>query len=331
MSTLLLSYCVARTRGAEIARSAQDAGMQLDIVALPQDREVRLPDEVCATVDLAFFSRDLFPDRSRQFFATLRKAPALRWLHVFNVGVDHPIYTEMVTRGVSVTTSAGSTAEPIAQTAIAALLMLARQFPRWIDAQRERRWEPMRGQDVPRDLAGQTALIVGLGHIGKETARLARVLGLTVIGIRRSPRTAEDPVDELHAPERLVELAPRADWLILACPLTQETRGMVNAAVLARLPTHARLINVARGEIVDEPALIDALRAGRLAGAYLDVFEREPLPQDSPLWDLPNVLLSPHNSSAASGNDRRIFEIFLENLGRMARDEALLNAVTFQH
>lgn len=102
---------------------------------------------------------------------------------------------------------------------------------------------------------------------------------------------------------------------------------MVDAALLARLPAHARLINVARGEIVDERALIEALREGRLAGAYLDVFEHEPLPQDSPLWDLPNVLLSPHNSSAASGNDRRVYDIFLGNLGRMARSEALVNEV----
>lgn len=325
MTTLLLSHHVAHTRGVEIARSAQASGLELDLLVLPEDREARLPDELCASVELAFFSGDVFPDRSRQFFATLRKAPKLKWLHVFNVGVDHPIYTEMMARGVRITTSGGSTAQPIAQTAIAALLMLAREFPRWIEAQRERRWEPMRGQNVPRDLAGQTAVIVGLGHIGKEIARLARVLGLNVIGVRRSARTSADRVDELYPPQGLADLASRADWLILACPLTQETRGMVDAALLAQLPRHARLINIARGEIVEEAALIEALREGRLAGAYLDVFEQEPLPQDSPLWNMPNVLVSPHNSSAAAGNERRVFDIFLENLGRMARNETLLN------
>lgn len=323
--TLLLSHHVASTRGDEIARSAQSAGMPLDIVALPQELEARLPDAVCASIDLAFFSGDVFPDRSRQFFSTLRKAPKLRWLHAFNVGVDHPIYNEMMARGVRVTTSAGSTAQPIAHTVIAALLMLAREFPRWQTAQREHRWAPMRGRDAPRDLTGQTAVIVGLGHIGKEIARLARVLGLHVVGVRRSPRAPDDPVDELCPPSLLAQIAPRADWLILASPLTEETRGMVDAALLARLPRHAHLINIARGEIVDEAALIEALRAGNLAGAYLDVFEQEPLPQDSPLWDLPNVLVSPHNSSAAAGNDGRVFEIFLENLGRIARGENLLN------
>lgn len=326
MTTLLLSHHLAQTRGDEIARCAQGAGMQLDIVTLPHDREARLSDAVCARIDFAFFSGDVFPDRSRQFFSTVRKAPDLKWLHAFNVGVDHPIYTEMMARGVTVTTSAGSTAQPIAHTVIAALLMLGREFPRWLSAQRERRWEPMRGGDVPRDLAGQTAVIVGLGHIGKEIARLARALGLRVIGVRRSALAHDDPVDELYPPSLIAEIAPRADWLILACPLTEETRGMVDAALLARLPQHARLINIARGEIVDEPALIEALRARRLAGAYLDVFEQEPLPQDSPLWALPNVIVSPHNSSAAAGNDGRIFEIFLENLGRIARNEDLLNA-----
>jgi phosphoglycerate dehydrogenase-like enzyme len=327
MTTLLLSHRVARERGAGIARNARAAGRPTEVIALPEDREARLPDAVCASVEVALFSGDVFPDYSRQFFSTVRKAPNLKWLHAFNVGVDHPIYTELLERGVRLTTSAGSTAAPIAQTAITALLMLSRRFPRWLAAQAGRRWEPMRGDEVPRDLQGQTAIVVGLGHIGREIARLARALGLRVVGVRRSARTAEDPVDELHPPERLGELLQRADWLILACPLTPATRGLLGAELLARLPKHAHLINIARGEIVDEAALTDALREGRLAGAYLDVFEHEPLPEDSPLWNLPNVLVTPHNSSAASGNDQRVMEIFLDNLERWQRGEALVNEV----
>jgi phosphoglycerate dehydrogenase-like enzyme len=148
--------------------------------------------------------------------------------------------------------------------------------------------------------------------------------------VRRSPRESGDPVDEMHPPERLAGLLPRADWLIIAAPLTPETRGLVDADLLSRLPAHARLINIARGEIVDEPALIERLRDGRLAGAYLDVFEKEPLPENSPLWDLPNVLVTPHNAGAALGNDRRIYGIFLENLGRWQRGEALVNEVTLK-
>jgi phosphoglycerate dehydrogenase-like enzyme len=327
MSTLLLSHSVASASGAEIERRCRDRGEQIEVIGLPEDPDGRLPVEVCARLDAAFFSPDVNPRYSRQFFSAVRKAPKLEWLHVYNVGVDHPIYTEMLERGVRVTTSAGTTAVPIAQTAICGLLMLARNLPRWLAAQRERKWEPMRGTDVPRDLDGQTAVIFGLGNIGREIARLAKALGLTVIGVRRSPLTAEDPVDELYPPERLAELLPRADWLIIAAPLTPQTQGLLTAELMAKLPPEARLINIARGEIVDERALAEALGNGRLAGAYLDVFEKEPLPEDSPLWDMPNVVVSPHNSGAASGNDRRVYDIFLENLDRWQRGAALLNEV----
>lgn len=181
--------------------------------------------------------------------------------------------------------------------------------------------------DFPRDLVGQTVLIFGLGRIGSEIARLAQVLGLKVIGVRRSPLRAGEPVDELHPPQRLAELLPRADWLIIASPLTAETRGLIDAVMLARLPAGARIINIARGEIIDETMLTAALREQRLAGAYLDVFAQDPLAVDSPLWDLPNVIVSPHNAAAASGNDGRVYRMFLENLGRWHRGETLAQEV----
>lgn len=328
MTTLLVSSRLHTERGADIAAHAQRLGMALELVVLPADPEGRLADADCARLDLAFFSNDIFPTHSRQFFSTVRKAPALQWLHVFNAGVDHPIYTEMLQRGLRLTTSAGSTAVPIAQTAVAGLLMLARNFPRWLAAQGARRWDPMRSHDFPRDLVGQTALVFGLGSIGREIARLAQALGLKVIGIRRSPRQPGDPVDELHAADKLPQLLPRCDWLIIACPLTAETRGLIDAAMLARLPQGARIINIARGEIIDETAMIAALRDGRLGGAYLDVFEKEPLPADSPLWDLPNVLVTPHNSAAAMGNDERVYRMFLGNLECWHHGKPLRNAVS---
>jgi phosphoglycerate dehydrogenase-like enzyme len=325
MPVLLVSHRCKTEHAAELAQHAAAAG--LEIVALPADRDARLPEQICARVDAAFFSGDVFPDFSRQFFSAVRKAPKLQWLHAFNAGVDHPIYTEMLGRGVRLTTSSGSAAKPIAQTAITGLLMLARNFPRWLAAQQQHRWDPMRGSDAPRDLQGQTAVIIGLGHIGKEIARLARALGLNVIGIRRTARVAGDPVDELYAPDRLADVLPRADWLILACPLSAETKGLVDRAVLAALPRGARLINIARGEIVDEAALLEALRSQHLAGAYLDVFQQEPLPADSPFWDMPNVFVTPHNSPAAAGNDERVYQIFFQNLVRWSRSEPLLNEV----
>lgn len=327
MTALLVSSRLHAERGADIAAHAQRLGMALELVVLPADPEGRLSDADCARLDLAFFSNDIFPTYSRQFFSTVRKAPALQWLHVFNAGVDHPIYTEMLQRGVRLTTSAGSTAVPIAQTAITGLLMLARNFPRWLKAQQARRWDPMRPADFPRDLVGQTALILGMGSIGSEIARLAQVLGLKVIGIRRSPKKPGDPVDEMHPPQKLAELLPRADCLILSCPLTSETRGLIDAAMLARLPQGACIINIARGEIIDETALIAALREGRLGGAYLDVFAKEPL-TESPLWDLPNVLITPHNSAAAEGNDERVYQMFIANLQCWHQGKALRNAVS---
>jgi D-2-hydroxyacid dehydrogenase (NADP+) len=327
MTTLLVSSRLYAERGADIAAHAQRLGIALEPVVLPADPEGRLSDADCARLDLAFFSNDIFPIHSRQFFSTVRKAPALQWLHVFNAGVDHPIYTEMLERGVRLTTSAGSTAVPIAQTAITGLLMLARNFPRWLSAQRERRWDPMRPPDFPRDLVGQTAIVLGLGSIGSEIARLARALGLKVIGIRRSPQQPGDPVDELHTVDKLPQLMPHCDWLIITCPLTTETRGLIDAAMLARLPRGARIINVARGEIIDETAMIAALREQRLGGAYLDVFEKEPLPAESPLWDLPNVLVTPHNSAAAAGNDERVYQMFLGNLGCWHQGKPLHNIV----
>jgi phosphoglycerate dehydrogenase-like enzyme len=325
MPVLLVSDRCKTEHAADLAQYAATAG--LEIVALPGERDARLPEDVCARVDAAYFSGDVFPDFSRQFFSAVRKAPNLKWLHVFNVGVDHPIYTEMLERGVRLTTSAGSTATPIAQTAITALLMLARNFPRWLADQQHHRWDPMRPSDFPRDLQGQTVVIVGLGHIGKEIARLARVLGLKVIGIRRSPRLADDPVDELYAPDLLAHVLPRADWLILACPLSPETKGLVDRNVFAALPRGARLINIARGELVDEGALLEVLRSQHLAGAYLDVFQQEPLAADSPFWDMPNVYVTPHNSAAAAGNDERVYRIFRQNLVRWSRSEPLLNEV----
>jgi len=326
MTALLVSHQLHAAHGARIAEAAARTGFRAELIALPADPAARLSEAECGRIEAAFFSSDVFPDYSRQFFSAARKAPRLKWLHVFNAGVDHPIYTEMLGRGVRLTTSSGSTAGPIAQTAIMGLLALARGFPHWLIAQRNRQWNPER-KNPARDLRGQTAVILGLGNIGAEIARLARALGLRVIGVRRGPRRAEDPVDELHPPAALAGLLPRCDWLVIACPLTPETRGLVDARMIAALPRGARIINVARGEIVVEPALIAALRSGHLAGAYLDVFETEPLPPESPLWDLPNVLITPHDSAAAAGNDERVLAIFLDNLGRWQRGEPLVNEV----
>ena len=328
MTSLLVSHRFNTAHGAKVAAAAARHNARAELLVLPPDPAARLPDADCARAEAAFFSDDVFPDFSRQFFSAARKAPRLKWLHVFNAGVDHPIYNEMLGRGVRLTTSSGTAAVPIAHSAIMGLLTLARHFPHWLAAQHRHAWDPMHQIDgLPRDLKGQTALVLGLGKIGSEIARIARALGLHVIGIRRGPRRPDDPVDELHPPGALRELAPRCDWLIIACPLTPETRGLVDAGLIAALPDGARIISISRGEIVKEDALIAALSSGRLAGAYLDVFEAEPLPPDSPLRDLPNVLISPHNAGASAGNAERLLALFLDNLGRWLRGDALVNEV----
>ena len=327
MTGLLVSHRFNARFGADTVAAAQRAGVELEMLVLPSDPEARIDDAAAARAEAAYFSGDVFPGHSKQFFSATRKAPNLKWLHVFNAGVDHPVFATILERGVRLTTSSGSTAEPIAQTAIAGMLYLARNFPRWLAGQRSRKWDPMRPADFPRDLRGQTMVIVGMGSIGTEIARLARVLGLHVIGVRRSGRPSEH-ADEMRAPAELAAVLPRCDWLVIACPLSAETRGMVDGALIARLPRGARFINIGRGEIVDEPALIAALESGHLGGAYLDVFAQEPLAADSRLWTLPNVLVTPHNSAASAGNEARVNAIFFDNLGRWRHDRPLVNEVT---
>lgn len=312
-----------------LAAAAKEAGIQPRVVHLPDEPKARLAPAECAAIEVAYYTRDiLFSPLNESFIETVAAATNLRWVHFITAAIEHfPFVTALRQRGVRLTHSAGSNGEPVAQTALGGLLMLARGFTHWWAAQGRREWTPMRGDAVPPDLAGQTVLIVGLGTIGTSLARYCRALGMRVIGLRRTPGPVE-AVDEVHPPAALPGLLPRCQWVILACPLTPETERLINAGSLARLPRGARLINVSRGGVVDEPAVIEALRSGRLGGAYLDVFEKEPLPQDSPLWAMPNVIVSPHNASSSSGNNDRAARIFLANLVKWARREPLRNEVT---
>jgi phosphoglycerate dehydrogenase-like enzyme len=310
-------------------RAAAGLGLSFEIVALPAGGR-RIEDSELERIELAFYPGDFTSDAglTRSFLGGALRAARLRWMQLPNAGVDHPVFARLRERGVRLATASGAAAEPIAQTVVGAMLALARGFPPWWDAQRRHAWEPRNLATPPRDLRGQTVVIFGLGAIGREVARLARALGLRVIGVRRSASAAAaEAVDELHPPSALDALLPRADWLVLTAPLTRETRDLLDAARLARLPRGGYVLNVARGELIDEAALVEALRGGRLAGAYLDVFREEPLPASSPLWDLPNVIVSPHDSSPATGNVERQTDIFIRNLERFHRGEALENEV----
>lgn len=296
------------------------------IVVISDEEEINY--EQLASVEVAVFSRDSFIKDSGHFFQTIDRAENLRWLHVFHAGVNGSRYQALLDRGITLTSSAGSHAEPIAQTAMAALLWFARPFAHWQQAQQERNWDRIITPNEPRDLRGQTIVVFGVGAIGRHACRIAQALGLYVIGVRRSPLRPDDEVDELHPPSSLNDLLPRADWLLLSCSLTEQTRGLIDEAALDRLPNHAHLLNVSRGAVVDEEELIVALQRNDIAGAYLDVFEQEPLSDDSVLWGMPQVLLTPHNSSVSNGNDDRVVDIFLENFVRYQRGDALVNHVT---
>ncbi len=327
MTGILLSKGFVAQFGEELQAAAKVAGVVPNIIHLPDDATQRLPATEVAKIEAAYLTRDIrFSDLYHSFSDTVKVASNLKWVHFTSTGIDqHPFLPALIERKVRLTTSAGTNGEPVGQTAICGMLMLARGFPRWLAAQRERRWDPARGRDTPRDLRGQTVIVVGLGTIGATVARFCQALGMKVIGLRRSPKRDGDPVDEMHALDKLPELLPRCDWLVLACPYTKETHQLVNAKTLALMPKHACLVNVARGAVVDEKDLIAALQSKQIAGAYLDVFEKEPLPADSPLWDIPNVIVSPHNASASDGNDRRAGKVFTDNLQLYVGGKTLVN------
>ena len=302
MAGLLVGPEFLRRHGERIAALARETGAALEPIPLPEDPAARLAPDQALRVELAYFSGDVHPAYSPAFFSAAFSSEKLRWVHCFNAGTDHPIFARLRERGVCLTNSPGASAVPIAHNAIAGLLALARRLPLFGSAQRERHWLDAGAVEPPLDLAGQTLAIIGLGGIGGEIARLGRALGLRVVGVRRSAPDAQLAVDEWVPPARLHELLPRAHWLALACPLTGETRGWIDAAALALLPDGAHVINVARGEIVDEAALYEHLVAHPHFFAGIDAWWVEPVrhghfAMGHPFLNLPNVIGSPHNSA----------------------------------
>lgn len=329
---ILLSEAALRAHGDAITATiaAAMAGRDWVPVAPPAVDDARPID-----ADIAFVSRDVtgrstkheVQPATRRFYTAMLEAPSLRWTHTHSAGADRPVFGELRQQGVTVTTSSGANASVVAQTALAGLLALARHLPQMLATQRERRWAPLMGADMPRDLHGQTATIVGWGPIGQQIGAVLRLFGMSVVVVRQRATPAGEGFETVTFAD-VPAVLPRTDWLVLACPLTDETRGLLSAAALDSLPKGARLVNVSRGEVVDEPALIAALQGGRLAGAYLDVFAHEPLPADSPLWTLPNVIATPHSAGFSDGNAARVVEVFLDNLGRWITQTPLRNAVS---
>jgi phosphoglycerate dehydrogenase-like enzyme len=255
--------------------------------------------------------------------------PGLRWIHATSAGAGEQVrkagLSPEALKRVVFTTSSGVHAVPLAEFAILGLLAMAKELPRLIEDQRARTWPEVRRP--LRELSGQTLFLVGLGEIGREVARLGKAFGMRTVGFRRTEGPPPEWVDEVHGPQRLAELAGQADAMVVSLPLTEQTAGMVDRATIGRLPASCIFVNVGRGGVVDEPALTDALRDRRIAGAVLDVFATEPLPADSPLWTLPNVLVTPHAAAVSPRENERITELFADNLRRYLDGRPLRNVV----
>lgn len=290
-----------------------------EIVPIGPDGEITESPE---GADVIFLRWGLNPETTRRL---LTRIPNLRWVHTISAGVDHLLFPELRDSEVILTNASGVFNVPIAETVMAYILAVVKRLPEFWARQREHRWEKL----PLRELHGLTVGIIGLGDIGTEVARLCRAFGMRVLGLRRR-LAPSDVADEVLPPDRLHDLLARSDFVVIAVPLTAQTRGMIGRAELAAMKPDAWLINISRGAIVDEEALIEALRAGHIGGACLDVFAEEPLPAESPLWDMPNVIITPHNSWSSPHIEEREIDLFLENLRRYVAGEPLLNVVDKQ-
>lgn len=248
--------------------------------------------------------------RSEAVQAAWSAADRLRWMHAASAGVDRMLFPELVESGVVLTNSRGVFDRPMAEYVLATVLSFAKDLHTSLRLQDRKQW---RHRETER-VAGKRALVVGTGPIGRAIAAQLSAAGLSVTGAGRRARTGDPDFGTVHSSDELHPVLGEFDYVVLAAPLTEQTRGLVDARALARFKPTARLINVGRGELVVQDELVEALSAGQLAGAALDVFDAEPLPATSPLWEMPDVLVSPHMSGDTVGWTDELVELFLTNL-----------------
>jgi len=302
-----------------------------DIAEVPRLYELRDEAEIrCAsTVDEL---REMLPGTEVMLgwnfrAASLRQAwdavDGLRWIHWAGAGVDAALFEELVHSDVQLSNARGVFDRPMAEWVLGMIIGFAKRFPETQAFQARSEWN----YQVSELVIGKQALVVGVGSIGREVGRLLRAVGMRVDGVGRSARDSDPDFDHIHAVDALSSCLPFADYVVLITPLTEQTRGLFGEAEFDAMNPRARFINIGRGALVDEDALLAALQQGGIAGAALDVFVEEPLPMDSPFWTAPNCLVSPHMSGDYAEFEETMADQFIENWRRYRAGEALLNQV----
>lgn len=325
-TTILLPHHVMEHAGARFEAVASAAGRTLRIVPFEADGSC---DGSPAAAEALF---RYFPgDRSNrgrfgttEFRRLIQEAPALRWVQTNSSGVDYLTkIPEVFERDLIVTNGSSVNKWPMAETVMALLLAVARRIPQHVRHQLRHEWQ--RYQKL--ELRGAMVLLIGYGQIGVEVGRLCEAFGMRVLVVRKRVTEPSPHAAAVFAPEQLPEALSQADFVVLVAATVPDQRPLIGAAELAAMKETAWLVNVGRGALVDDDALLPALQSGQIAGAALDVFQQEPLPADHPYWDLPNVLVTPHNSASSPHQDERTLELFVENFRRWLNQEPLLNRV----
>jgi phosphoglycerate dehydrogenase-like enzyme len=308
---------------------ADPADPQLkELAALPEETSIAAGSSAEAFERAAAQADVLFnwSESGSLFREVFTMCPQLRWVHSRAAGLDGLLFPEIVASPVPLTNGSGVFSPPLGEFVLGAMLYFAQDFRRLIRCQAAGVWET---RDIA-EIAGRTAGIVGYGDIGRAVSTRARAMGMHVLALRRGgpPSSGADPlVDQFYGPAARLEMIARCDYLVISAPLTPETCGMIGAAEFAAMPPHAVVINVGRGPVIDEAALIEALTANRIRGAALDVFDTEPLPERHPFYTLENVLLSPHCADHTPDWLHRAMQFFLDQFERFRQGEALFNVV----
>jgi phosphoglycerate dehydrogenase-like enzyme len=253
-------------------------------------------------------------------------ASKLKFIQSISSGMDQYSRELLGAKGIRLASAAGVNARAVAEHAIALILAIARRLPEARDNQHKKTWRGMIGDLAQREdeLGGKTLLVVGMGRIGSHLAKLAKAFDMKVVGIRRDPKAGANGADSIHGMGDLVKLMPDADFVALTCALTPETIGLMSAAAFEAMKPSSVFVNVARGKVADEAALIATMQAGKIWAAGLDVTVDEPLPESSPLWTMPNVFITPHTAGETRAYEDNVLDILMENLDRLWRDEKTL-------